>query len=431
MTQGKHTRTTMDIGSRNETFLVPHMAYVFSKVGSSVEIGSKDWMYANLPHLDTKGYWSAMIAEEDGSPVAAPTRPRGMEIEAGARCPDALHDRWITPGTDQLDTSAHGNTMFRTWHPLWDPCYWCSYDHEHGSAAPLLMKYYPKYGYTALKNNEQDESHKGFKDIVLDLGTHFMYYGIHAHMSSKTRFSTRFHTLVIAVSEKVTEEIVAEISFKADYGHEEVRLAKGGIAPITPDDAELKAETAPYSPRKFRIINIINMENLDPRYLYRVIPGELDGTYEQWRTVPICSYVKWGHEPNVDFKDVGLALKTAENKEEVTVLGRIRSGKLVPHASVSREFRAEDFTIADRLCKFALPDIRGQPKKDGKFYTNPYGTALLDGPGPTNIAQYIKPGFNITVSGDYNTMDTWLGLYIKGAEGHMRDIAGAVQADQN
>lgn len=429
ITKGKGLRTAMDIGTCNATFGATSRAYVFSKVGTSIEIGSRAWMFANVKNLETKGSWSAMIAEADGSPVVAPTRPEGMEIPAGGRCPSELHDSWVTPSTDSEDT-ALGTKMFQTWHPLWDPCYWCAYDHEHGSSAPLLMNYKPKYGYTALKNNEQDESHKGFKDIVLDLGTHHMYYGLHAHMSSKSRFSTRFHTLVIAVTEKATNATVAELSFKADYGHEEVRLARGGMEPITHEDAVLKNETGRSEARKFRIINVINKKTRDPRYEYRDAPNELHGNYEQWRTVPICSYVRRGREPNVDFKDMALALNTAEDKEEVTVLGRMRDGQLHPQVSVNREFRTEDFKIADRLCKFALPDIQGRPK-EGKFYTNPYGTILLDAPGPTNIAQYIRPGFNITVSGDYNAVDPWEGLYIKGAEGHMRDIACAVKAEEN
>lgn len=60
-----------------------------------MEIGSNDWMEANVAHLDTNGNWVAMVAEEDGSPSKAPTRPEDVDIEAGGRCPDALHDSWL------------------------------------------------------------------------------------------------------------------------------------------------------------------------------------------------------------------------------------------------------------------------------------------------------------------------------------------------
>ena len=146
-------------------------------------------------------------------------------------------------------------------------------------------------------------------------------------------------------------------------------------------------------------------------------------------TQPICSKVKrWG-EPTVDFRNMALAMKSGSGNG-ITVLGRFRDGKLVPQTSENRQFRAENFRLSDKLCMFALPYIFGA-QKDGKFYTDVYGSKLYSSPGPGRVAQFIKEGFAYEITGEFDTEDTWDGLYIKGGEGSFRDVGKCLLYNKN
>lgn len=426
----KNRTIEIGLGKRKLTASVPSRGYVFSRVGKTLTIPSYHIVGEQLLGMTAKGYWSLLIAEADGSPSTAPTTPNGIIVKPNSRCPEALHDAWVTSGTDVDDLQTYGR-MFRTYHPLWDPCYWCAYDHEHGSNAKALMGYVPRYGYTALKNGKQDESHKGFKDIVMEVNDKFVYYGMHAHMSSGKRFGTRHHTLVIAVTDK-QGELELELRFKADFGHREARLA-GNVAkiPLTPEDERLRNEMAG-KPRRVRIVNVVNPGNLDRSLNYRGSPNERIGEYEQWFTVPICSLVKRFGEPAVDFKDMGLALRYKDSGvDDIVELGRTHKGVFAQGASVDREFRARDFEIGQSFCNFSNPDGSIATQVSGKFYTDPYGKIILEKAGPAACAQFIKPGFSIRIEGSFETMDTWFGLYQDGKEGHIRNIALGVLESEN
>lgn len=429
----QENNTVFGLGSRKGEMYAPSRAYVFSKVAQSVTIPSHHVLATYIKGIKVEGYWKALIGEADGSAFIPPESPLGVSIPPGGRCPDELHDAWMTPATDAADEFTTGK-MFHTFHPLWDPCYWCAYDHEHGSDPKSLMGYSPKYGYTALKNGNEDESHKGFKGIVMDVDDKLVYYGIHAHMSKGHRFGTRHHTKVIAVVDKITKKLEVELSFKADYGHREVRLAEGNDRlPLSSEDEALRdAISSGSQPRKQRLINVIDPKNYDTRLLYRTPPDQLHGEYEQWSTHPICSTVKrWG-EPTVDFKDMGLALRTTSSApSDVTVLGRIIDDDFIQQPSTNREFRSEDFEISDKYCIFPLPDINGKPDANGKFYTDPYGNVLLGGPGPEACAQLVHPGFNLKITGRYETMDTWYGMYTKGSSGSMKNVGYGIDENEN
>lgn len=427
--EGNDKDTIFGLGARKQEMYAPGYSYAFSKTGEDVVIPDRLFIAANIGGITAKGYFSALIGEADGSPARPPPTPAGMSITPGGRCPDALHNKWTAPGKDKADTETFGK-MFQTWHPLWDPCFWCAYDHEHGSAAKEIMGYTPLYGYTALKNDNQNETAKGFKDMVLDTPDHYVYYGLHVHASQPGRFTTRFHTLVIAVTDKLTKTKQVELRFKADYGLRAVRLAaKGEHMPLTPEDQKLYNEQEDgYKPRKHRLLNVINPAAMDPRFEYRDPPDEMHGEYEQWATQPICTYTKRWDEPTVDLRDMALALKDITGTD-TTVLGRKRDGVFYQQPSVNRQFRGK-FTISDDFCVYKLEDISGKAA-EGKFYTDQYGKKLVAGPGPNNIGQYINPGVTVTVDGEYETADSWLGLYKNGTKGHMRNVGLAVDETQN
>lgn len=422
--------TKLGLGSHKAEMHAPSMAYAFSQTGEDVVIPDAGYIAANIGGITAKGYFSALVAEEDGSPIRAPTPPAGMVIPAGGRCPDALHDKWTAPGTDAADTQTFGKS-FETWHPLWDPCFWCAYDHEHGSAAKELMGYTPRYGYTALKNKLQDESPKGFKDIVISEGDFYFYFGIHAHMSKASRFNTQFHTVVMAATDKATKTLQMELRFKADYGMRAVRLAPTGEQEgVSPEDKQLfSAREESRGLRQQRLVNVVNMAALDPKFDYRDAPDQQAGQYEQWGTGAICTATSRFREPTVDFKDMGLALKSTTGNE-TTMLGRTRDGVFVQSPSTNRQLRGI-FEVGDKHCMYKLRDIMGKPAADGSFYTDAYGKKILGGAGPDSVKQFIKPGFSISLNGTYETVDTWLGVYEEGKMGSMRNVALAVDETEN
>lgn len=425
---------TIGLGKRKVKMNLPRRAYVFSRVGKSVTIPTHQVLGKSITGMRLSGRWSLLVAEENGSASIVPRSPFGMKIPAGGRCPNALHDKWVTPGTDPADPQTR-RRMFKTFHPLWDPCYWCAYDHEHGSDAKSLMGYAPKYGYTALKNGNENESHKGFKDIVMEVGGKLVYYGLHGHMSKGRRFGARHHTQVMAVVDKRWKgKLELELSSKADYGHREARLAtKKGHLPLTPADKALRdAINSGAQPRNQRVINVFNPGNLDRRLHYRVAPGQRRGEYEQWSTTPMCSSVRRNGEPRVDFKDMGLALRTVSSRpNDVVELGIYRNGVFYQEPSTNREFQSKNFLVADTLCLFSLQNIKGVPQLSGKFYTDKYGKTILGGPGPAAVAQFVKPGFKLSITGRFQATDTWYGLYQAGKQGSMKNVGYGVLESEN
>eukprot|EP00171_Calliarthron_tuberculosum_P000119 IDg119t1 len=181
------------------------IAFVFSRSGHNVTLPTRSWVQRKLKGVPTRrGKYTVLVSEANGY---ASKRPRlspalaakQTSVRAGERCPSWLHDTWAVDG-DETDPHTAG-VRFRTHHPLWDPCFWCAYDHEHGSDASALMGYTPRFGYTALKNGREEESHTGFKGFVLQLRDGLrMYYMVHAKLSEARRFSAQRHTVVVAVT---------------------------------------------------------------------------------------------------------------------------------------------------------------------------------------------------------------------------------------
>ena len=422
------------VGKTKSSFGMSSAGFVFSKTGTSVQVPSKTYIKANVRHLQTKGFYTVLVAEQSGKPTRQPTSPKGMRVTAGALCPQQLHDKWTVSGADSEDRKTR-NKQFRTWHPLWDPCWWCSYGHEHGSAAPLLMGYWPRYGYTAFKHrgDTEAETHAGFKDFVLDTTTHRVYYGIHMHVSSKTRFATRHHTVVVAAQNKQTGELEYETRVKADFGALTVRKKSGGVVGVTTQMESLRRKLD--SPIRQRLINVLDPSN--PKaggFDQRAAPKTRRGHYEQWSTVPLCSVTKRAREPTVDVKDPATALRTASVRVDnnVVVLGRENSdGSVQQGLGLNREFRSEKFVITDSACEFKLRNILARPRSDGRFYTDAYGVKLVEGAGEHHVSQFVKMNFSLEISGDFMTTDTWLGLYRTGYNGAMKNVMNGVLPGEN
>ncbi len=428
-------------GEEKDRFTLPSAGYLFVKTGRTVVVPTKSFIKSNVKHLATKGRFVILVAERDAGTTRALAPPGRMKITPGGLCPNELHNAWTVKGPDSQDAATRDKD-FRTWHPLYDPCWWCSYGHEHGSAAPLLMDYKPRYDYAVLKHrgDTELESHAGFKDFVLDTPTHRVYYGIHMHVSNRTRFATRHHTVVVVVKSKETGQVEYDTRVKADFGALTVRKRVGGLVGVTPEMERLREQLG--DQRRQRLVNVLDPSNPTAGgFKQRKQPKTRKGRYEQWMTVPLCSKTQRKRGPAVDVKDPATALKKASLmlRNNVVKLGRVNSdGRLRQGLNINREFRADGWILSDSACSFTLPYVhtaaqKVEPKSNTvrKFYTDPYGEQVYDGPGESHLVQYIRPGFKLQITGKFMTNDTWLGLYRDGDHGAMWNVMNGVMPGVN
>lgn len=429
MVKGKE-EGKVDLGvAKPMLFFPPSMAYVFSKVASEeIVLPSKVWVGRNLRGLDKDGYYNVLVAEADGSRSKAPLLPSGRTANAGSRCPKEVHDLWMAPARDRRDPQM-ARRRFRTNHPLWDPCFWCGFAHEHGSMPKQLMGYEPLFGYVALKNGNESESHNGFKSMVLDVGEHYLYYGFHAKLSDPRRFFARHHTVVIAVAEKKSKELVLELSYKADFGFLAARSRDHKLIPLRPIDNAIQEQQKAKGLRDaMRNINVINPSNPDPRYSYKNTGADiLKGQYEQWVAPLMCADLSQLRGPQLDVKQPQTGLRYAGSGGAGMIkLGRELHGAWRQHVGVNRDVRFQKLAMSFELCGL------GKETKDGVFYTDVYGKRRLPGPGKGAVRQFIKPGTDLFFEGGiFMADDTWLGLQKAGKISEMRDVSNSVDASVN
>lgn len=417
--------------------------YVFSNAGKEsdeVTLPSFKFVAKEVADVKWRGMYNTLVAEENGAFVEQAKKPPSFpDIPAGGRCPDELHDTWYTEGDDTDEHTPLGG--YRTYHPLWDPCYWCSYDHEHGSDPKELMDYDPKFGYTALKNGAfedgvykgQDESHNGFKGMVLELEDNkFMYFQVHALLSDLRRYNARTHTMVIVVKEKIGGEFkkLMELSFKADFGFATAKKKGGGNEPITEEDKKMK--DAGVSP--FRILNVVDVDNLDPAFRYK--NPALKGQNEHWFTLPMCaSSPRRIRATKLEIRDPATGVRSRYS-QELVVLGKTSRDdkKLVvqQNPSMNRDFTAEKVEFSPHHCGPWYFDEIGDAPEAGVFYTNPTGELLVEGPAEQAIKQYIDEDFTLYLDGKWKAVDTWVGLHRLGwKKGHMRNVGFGIEPMHN
>lgn len=359
------------------------------------------------------GTVSFVMGEKDGGASVEVEDVLKSGVKSGEKCPEELHDLWKVASEDE---DVEGE-RFRTYHPQIDPFYWCYYGHEHGSD-PGLSGYVPKFDYLAHKNEMEDETDGGFKGYLVDFDDYWFYTSLHAHVSSSRRFDTRFHSAVVAISNK-EGDLMAELSCKSDMGFAGARGAEEGVVPLTDADAALNAQQRKERATKFRRFNVIYPEALDKRFMYREGDDLLHGEYEGWEGFgsELCADSDYDRHigMTVDIKDSATAKQKAEDtaEDEPTILGRTKDGKLHPQKGLNRELMvlSNNFTISDKFCKFNLPDVSGGRNADGIFYTDPYCKKLLPGPGPAAVRQKIASGFEFTISGRYILNNIWDGSY--------------------
>ncbi|CAN8076345.1 unnamed protein product [Agarophyton chilense] len=396
---------------------LPNRAYIFSRgAKGSATLPSQAWIEDNISGVNAIGGWYAMIAQSDGTPSKPPAQPTGVTeaILPNQRCPNALHDTWVTPENDASDLDVSGK-MWPTWHPQWDPCYWCAYDHEHGSATLPLMNYAPKFGYTPWKNENEDESHEGFKCAVFRSGAYYVCFCIHAQTSSVRRIGLRSHSIIFVVTDAATKELLVEVTHKGYFGFTGVRKRGGGFMGLTADeeDRRLALRADGHSTNK-RSVNVIDVNALNPEYEYN--DDLMRGRYEEWTTNAICS--GHGHDGmlNMDIRNPITGIVSSARADEKVNLGSMKDGTLLRHDGSSKLVHFRDFQFGEDYCIFNLRDIHGGRSVNGTFYTDPTGKKLMSGPGKSNLRQFVKPGFKFQMTGHYDVVDPWGGELILDAD---------------
>ncbi|MCA9835440.1 MAG: hypothetical protein KC422_00930 [Trueperaceae bacterium] len=323
-----------------------------------------------------------LFAESDGSPSAEPALPEGQteRPQANQTCPDWLSNSWVAAGPD--------DRLYKSWHPQIDPIYWCYYRHEHGSD-PSLVGYEPVFDYVAYYNNRQNERHEGFKGFALiDKGIGW-YINVHATSGLIGRACVQFHTVVFFARDMATGEKLLELSYKGDFG----AIVNGN------NDAQVIQPQLENCPDQSAVA-----ESTLARKKLRIFQNGKDpGNYERWdggtsRYLGM-SFPNWSTGMGIDIRDP----MTGCNNASCT------AASFTETAGEQRSIRFHELGFSYNN----LLDKSDGKAGDGYFYTDPYGT-VQDDDAKNTLRQYIKPGFEALLDGQFITQDAWRGLYVSG-----------------
>ena len=187
-------------------------------------------------------------------------------------------------------------------------------------------------------------------------------------------------------------------------------------------------------PRRSRSVNVIDVGNLDPRFAYRM-PRELlmKGVYEDWTTAAnLCVQTsKQTGSFSVDFIAAASGIRSLRRKDVKVNLGTMLSDKFFRQTGAPRRFFAFTIPIGAKHCRWKLEDIHGGRSRAGYFYTDASGGVLEAGPGEKHVRQFAKPGFETVLEGQYEAVESWTGLYVRGAKGHLEDYEYGLDPDLN
>lgn len=294
------------------------------------------------------------------------------------------------------------------------------------------MDYNPKYGLTEEKYTGGIESNPGFKDAVIKQDGLLIYFSEHVQTSSLRRVRARFHTVTVVIKDASTKELLAELSFKGDFGFLAARRAGANnrFVAVTPEGEAIFAEQRRQIPflRKLRTINVIKEGDLNPAYRYQT--PLLEGTYEEWITVPPCTKSPRGGELVLDVQDPITAVREVPGDTKVALGVIDRPGPVAVfrrHISLRRTLRAKDLEVSAAACGF------DGGFDGGEFYTDPEGKELRSGPGPNNVRQYIKKGWSAKISGRWQVGlgNLWLGAHVHGSKEFFYDQGYGVSPEMN
>lgn len=307
-----------------------------------------------------KNTYPVLFAESDGTPPAAPAVSAGLETpEPNQTCPQWVHDRYETKGPD--------GKSYATWHPQIDPVYWCYFNHEHGSDPSLLKAgYKPAFGYTAAAHG-MAEPHVGFKSYAFDdLAGQKWLVTQHFGTSGLARACNRFHTVDIAVADKASGKLLADLRFMGDFGK---AITFETDEPLTPTACPDQARKA-----------------------------DADGSRGNRKLSPASTFTGTGYEPWRAF--VGQTVFGFE-KDSFTM-------STPSFATMCKDLVCDQGQATGEKGEFRHLSVAGfginsaRAKATGEFYTNPQGTALVASDTSGAVKQYISPGMRSTVAPSCN-----------------------------
>lgn len=335
---------------------------------------------AKLPPVGMN--YIVLLAEAGGVPSVAPALPNGETLQPvpNEKCPEWLSAKvWLAPGPDNL--------LYKSWHPQIDPIYWCYYEHEHGSDPSLVGYKQAAFEYTAFKNDNQPELHEGFKGFAIqdkaqDLG---YYINIHSETGVISRACARHHTVVFAVTKLSTGELLAELSYKGDFGAVKNNQS-GDVFQPTLDKCPNQAQIAAQNESAGRRIRVFENGN-DP------------GGYEQWdgglpRSLGF-DYPQWSAGMGIDIRNPATGCNNA------SCTGALKT-----------DSNADQRTVEFHEVTLKYNGFLDGADGDGVFYTDVYGSKPLQPTDLGAVKQFIKPGLDIALDGFFTTQDPWRGLYL-------------------
>jgi hypothetical protein len=344
----------------------------------------------NNPGVKTsQATYLVLFAEQDGRPSTAPTVPAGKEVpKVNATCPAWVHDQYATKAPD--------GRMYPTWHPQIDPVYWCYFQHDHGSD-PHLFKadFQPAYGYT------MPEAHVGFKGYVFEEGNYAWYITMHFGSGTLAGTCARFHTTDLALKDKTTGKLVADLHLMGDYGKSIVNTTSVPLQPPScPDQANVGTSTG-----------------------VRLFASETDGA---------VNYTPWRLDDTGNILGLKLSSLTIWTDRMM-----VRCNNAVCDIPIP--------TGGDGLYRFVqtYPGSGVQAgSHTGVFYTDGKGKTLLQPGDAGAIKQYVEPGLNVVSlgseaiaggTGKYRPADPWQMRYVcttnTNAPENNLNLEGAVQGN--
>jgi hypothetical protein len=355
--------------------------------------------------------YNLLIGEVDGSVPPLSPLPKdwsGPAIVEHDLCPDSLHDMWVLGSHDDSDPEIKGK-VWKTWHPSHDFIYGCYMGHEHGSPGSLVG-YTERFHYTAFKNDNQDESHEGFKGYAFKIPNtdQHMYVNLHAETKDISRVNVEFHTMVIAVTSKAGD-LEYEMSCKTSFGgagadfksqpETGVPFLPMGNAASQKRLADMYDPEISYYDRKIsrKRINLLNKDNPDTRLRYEMVNNRNHGVYEGWLGAggdAFCMNATEAYQTNgidFDIKDAHTGCHDQACTSKVVLGSDPDEYRTIfrPNLGSNREIVFFGIVIGPNQCKFDLPTRISS----GIFYTDQYCKEVFDGPGKNRVRQIMKPTF--------------------------------------
>lgn len=332
--------------------------------------------------------YTVLFAEANGAPSLAPTAPEGLESpQPNAPCPTWVHDQYLAQGFD--------GKMYRSWHPQIDPVYWCYTGHTHGSDpalfagdSPVTFDYYADKGHRV-------EPHEGFKVFVVNTGDYSMRYTVHLGSSEDGRICARVHTYDLALANRRTGDMLADLRLKSDFG---ITLA-------------VDKESSYY---RFRSPDCPDMSTLPETTGGRIrIPIAGTDGYESWSPSMPADVLGISNPPVLVIDNPITKVAVARNPDGSV---KIDAGGVAAYLGVEDTGQAGErlwmsFPGANRGRGFAVR--ASEAAATGEFYTDYRGQRLLERSDPLAVRQYLKPGLDfLFINGTMVfTQDAWQGIY--------------------